>query len=44
MAPLDQFHPEIAHVVDRVPDGLNCLDAAAFGDAHLVIVNLAVAS
>jgi hypothetical protein len=43
-APIERFHPEIAHPADRAPDELDCLEMAAAGVPQLSFVNLAVAS
>jgi hypothetical protein len=43
-APLDRFHPEIAHPQDRAPHDLSCLELIAAGTAQIGFVNLAVAS
>jgi hypothetical protein len=45
-APIEQFHPEIAAAdpKDAAPDGLSCLEQAAFGAPQLSFVNLSVAS
>jgi hypothetical protein len=44
-APLEQFHPEIAHPADKNPDEVDCMELAASGAVPQVLfTNLAVAS
>ncbi|MBI3464785.1 MAG: ThiF family adenylyltransferase [Planctomycetes bacterium] len=43
-APLDRFHPEIAHPPDRNPADLDCIELAGAGAPQLHFANLAVAS
>lgn len=43
-APLERFHPEIAHPTDKNPDELDCLALAAGGEPQLGLANLACAS
>jgi hypothetical protein len=43
-APIDRFHPEIAHPTDEAPHQVGCVEMAASGVPQLSLVNLAVAS
>jgi hypothetical protein len=43
-APLDRFHPEIAHPQDRSPHDMSCLELVSAGVPQILFVNLAVAS
>jgi hypothetical protein len=43
-APLDYFHPEIAHPKDISPDEMDCMELAAQGAPQLLPINLAMAS
>ena len=43
-APLDRFHPEIAHPQDRSPHDMSCLELVTAGVPQILFVNLAVAS
>ncbi|NUQ64550.1 MAG: ThiF family adenylyltransferase [Pirellulales bacterium] len=43
-APLDRFHPEIAHPEDHRPDELGCDELVAAGVPQLIFTNLAAAS
>lgn len=43
-APLDRFHPEIAHPEDISPDEMDCMELAVQGAPQLLPINLAMAS
>ena len=43
-APLDRFHPEIAHPPDHAPGDLSCLELIQSGVPQISFTNLAIAS
>lgn len=43
-APLDKFHPEIAHPTDRNPEEVDCMEIFALGVPQLLPVNLTAAA